>query len=466
MNTAGDRVPPPAVSPDAAGFPADFVWGASTASYQVEGAVSEDGRLPSIWDTFSAEPGRVVAGDTGAIAADHYHRWQDDVALAGELGLRAYRFSVAWPRIQPTGSGAVNASGLAFYDRLVDELLAHDVVPWVTLYHWDLPQTLEDAGGWPERDTALRFADFSGHVAAALGDRVHHWVTVNEPWCSAFLGYAAGIHAPGRSEPAAALAAAHHLLLGHGLAVDAVRAVAGQARIGPAVNLYPVRPEPGHPGAADAARRIDGLQNRWFLDPLLRGGYPDDVRADLASVTDFAFEKDGDAAIHSRAVDFLGVNYYSSLMVRPSEFPGSNTVAFVGTGRPRTAMGWDIDEDGLTETLRRVHDEYGPLPLYVTENGSAFDDVVASDGRIVDVGRRDYLAAHLHACQLAIEAGVPLAGYFVWSLLDNFEWAEGYRRRFGVVHVDYQTQERRVKESGAWYSAFIDRHRRAGAGRP
>ena len=465
MTFAEDRVARPAVSPDAAGFPVDFVWGAATASYQIEGAVAEDGRLPSIWDTFSAEPGRVVGGDTGAMAADHYHRWRDDVALMDKLRLGAYRFSVAWPRIQPTGSGPVNASGLAFYDRLVDELLAHDLEPWVTLYHWDLPQTLEDRGGWPERETALRFAEFSGHVAAALGDRVRHWITLNEPWCSAFLGYAAGSHAPGRSEPAAAIAAAHHLMLGHGLAVDAVRAVSGQALIGPTVNLYPVHPKPGHPDAADAVRRIDGLQNRWFLDPLLRGGYPDDVRADLERVTDFHFERDGDDAIHNRPIDFLGVNYYSSLVVRPSAFPGSNAVDFVDSGRPRTAMGWGIDKDGLTETLRRVHDDYGPLPLYVTENGAAFDDVVAPDDRIVDVERRDYLAAHLHACQLAIEAGVPLAGYFVWSLLDNFEWAEGYRRRFGIVHVDYGTQERRVKESGAWYSAFIDRHR-DGRGRP
>jgi beta-glucosidase len=241
-----------------------------------------------------------------------------------------------------------------------------------------------------------------------------------------------------------------------------VRAAAARARIGPTVNLYPVRPSPGHPGAADAVRRIDGLQNRWFLDPLLRGGYPDDVRADLAHVTDFAFEQDGDAAVHCRPVDFLGINYYSSLLVRPSAFPGSNSVDFVGSGRPQTAMGWDIDEDGLTETLIRVHDEYGPLPLYVTENGSAFDDVTTPDGQIVDVERRDYLAAHLHACQQAIAAGVPLAGYFAWSLLDNFEWAEGYRRRFGIVHVDYETQERRVKESGAWYRAFIDRHRTGG----
>jgi beta-glucosidase len=258
-------------------------------------------------------------------------------------------------------------------------------------------------------------------------------------------------------------------MLGHGLAVDAVRAVAGQARIGPTVNLYPVHPKPGHPGAVDSARRIDGLQNRWFLDPLLRGGYPDDVRADLAPVTDFAFEQAGDAAVLNRPVDFLGVNYYSSYVVKPGSFPGSNTVDFVGAGRPRTAMGWEVDKDGLTETLRRVHDDYGPLPLFVTENGSAFDDVVTEDGRILDVERRDYLAAHLHACQQAIRAGVPLAGYFVWSLLDNFEWAEGYRRRFGIVHVDYATQQRRVKDSGAWYSAFISQHRvdrhRGGAGR-
>ena len=465
MTDLEGRLAPAAVSPDPAGFPADFVWGAATAAYQIEGAVTEDGRLPSIWDTFSAEPGRVVAGDTGAVATDHYHCWRDDVALMGKLGLGAYRFSVAWPRIQPTGSGPVNASGLAFYDQLVDELLARDLAPWVTLYHWDLPQALEDRGGWPERETALRFAEFSGHVAAALGDRVHHWITINEPWCSAFLGYAAGSHAPGRSEPAAAVAAAHHLMLGHGLAVDAVRAAAGQARIGPAVNLYPVHPQPDHPGAADAARRIDGLQNRWFLDPLLRGGYPDDVRADLAHITDFAFEEDGDAAVQHRRVDFLGINYYSSLTVRPSAFPGSNTVDFVDRGGPHTAMGWRIDKDGLTETLRRVHDEYGPLPLYVTENGSAFDDVVTQDGRILDVERRDYLAAHLHACAQAIESGVPLAGYFAWSLLDNFEWAEGYRRRFGIVHVDYETQTRRIKESGAWYAAFIDRHRDR-AGRP
>lgn len=446
-------------TPDPRAFPPDFVWGAATAAYQIEGATSADGRLPSIWDTFSATPGRVANGDTGEVATDHYHRWRQDLDLLTELGIGAYRLSIGWPRVQPTGTGPANPAGLGFYDALVDGLLERGIEPWITLYHWDLPEALEQAGGWPVRDTAYRFADFAAQTAAALGDRVTHWITLNEPWCSAFLGYSSGRHAPGRTNHADAVRAAHHLMLGHGLGVQAIRAACPTARVGVTLNLYPVTPADDGEGAAEAARSIDGLQNRWFLDPILRGGYPDDVRADLAGTTDFAHEQDGDAAVIAEPLDFLGVNYYTRHTVRLSTYPGSAGVEFEPTGLPRTAMGWDIDHTGLEEVLLRITREYGPIPLVVTENGAAFDDVVGPDGSVDDLERRDYIAAHLRACGDAIAAGAPLIGYFVWSLLDNFEWSHGYAKRFGIVRVDFATQERTVKQSGRWYADFLAAHR-------
>jgi beta-glucosidase len=450
--------------PDPAAFPADFLWGAATAAYQIEGATDEDGRGRSIWDTFSHTPGRVRDGDTGDVAADHYHRSRDDVALMASLGLTAYRFSTSWPRVQPDGRGPANQRGLDFYRRLVDQLLGNGIEPWLTLYHWDLPEQLEQAGGWPERDTALRFAEYAELVVGALGDRVRFWTTLNEPWCSAFLGYASGDHAPGRHDPAASLAAVHHLLLGHGLAVPALRA-GGAEQVGITLNLYPVHPAGDDPAVADAARRIDGLQNRIFLDPLFRGGYPDDVRTDLAGITDFGFERDGDEATIATALDLLGVNYYTPHVVGTSPFPGAAVAGLHAPQGPATAMGWGVHPPGLTEVLTRLHREYPGVPLYVTENGAAYDDEVSPDGAVHDPDRTSYVAGHLDACAAAIDAGVPLRGYFVWSLLDNFEWAHGYSKRFGVVHVDYATQERRVKDSGRWYADFIRRHGEAWDGR-
>jgi len=456
-------------------FPDGFVWGAATAAYQIEGASAADGRTPSIWDTFSGTPGRVVGGHTGHVATDHYHRYRDDVALMARLGLSAYRFSVSWSRVQPAGAGPANPAGLDFYKRLVDELLAHGIEPWLTLYHWDLPQPLEDAGGWPARDTAGRFAEYAGIVSGALGDRVRYWTTLNEPWCSAFLGYSSGEHAPGRREPAAAVRAAHHLLLGHGLAADAVRSSRPGAEVGLTLNLYAGAAASDSAEDRDALRRIDGLQNRFFLDPVLIGRYPADVITDLSGITDFGHVRDGDLKVISAPLSMLGVNYYSRHVVaapqagpggaidwrdngNASPWPASGGVRFVRRGLPVTAMDWEIDAPGLTETLLRVHRDYPEVPIYITENGAAFDDEVGPDGSVNDVDRRAYIEAHLGACHDAIEQGVPLRGYFAWSLLDNFEWAWGYTRRFGLVYVDYVNQMRIPKASAHWYADVIDKH--------
>jgi beta-glucosidase len=453
------------------------VWGAATSAYQIEGGVDADGRGPSIWDTFAAA-GR-ARGDTGEVAADHRRRMADDVALLAELGLPAYRFSIAWPRVQPDGRGAPSASGLDFYRALVDELLAHDIEPFVTLYHWDLPQALEDAGGWPERDTAGRFGDYADIVGRALGDRVRHWTTVNEPWCAAMLGYAAGAHAPGRRDPGAAVAAAHHLLLGHGLAVDALRdqvrtgAHAGgdasrggadpRPAIGITLNPYPVVAAGDDEADHDAARRIDGIANRLWYDAVLRGRYPDDVLDDLTAVSDLAHIRDGDLAQISRPVDALGLNYYRRYHVRhepgasasPSPWPGSPDVAFAEAGGSPTSNGWAVEPPGLYEALARLSSDYDPPPLYVHENGGAFADQVDDDGRVRDNDRIAFLDAHLRAGHDAIAAGIDLRGFFVWSLLDNFEWAEGYAQRFGIVHVDFATQRRVPKDSARWLADVV-----------
>jgi beta-glucosidase len=470
-------------------FPAGFVFGVATSAYQVEGAAAEDGRGPSIWDTFSRTPGKVTRGETGDVATEHYHRYREDVALMADLGVTAYRFSVSWPRVQADGMGPANPPGLDFYKRLVDALLEAGIEPWPTLYHWDLPQPLEDLGGWPERDTAYRFAEYAGLVGEALGDRVHNWFTINEPWCAGLAGYASGEHAPGRREPKAAVRAVHHLLLAHGLAAGRLRGP-GQ-RVGAALNLYPVDPAGGHEADIDAARRIDGLQNRLFLDPVMLGRYPDDVVADLSRITDFDHVHDGDLATIATGPDLLGINYYSrftvsglpgehraatsSPHVTGSPWVGSEHVRFVGGGRPVTAMGWEIDPHGLFETLTRVAGDYPPVPLYVTENGAAFDDTLSradgadgtdgaggrdgagGGGAVHDTRRLEYVREHLRACHSAIAAGVPLHGYFAWSLMDNFEWAWGYAKRFGLVYVDFATQERLLKDSARWYAGVISR---------
>lgn len=451
-------------------FPPGFTFGSATASYQVEGAAAEDGRGPSIWDTFSHTPGRVWNGDTGDVACDHYHRWESDLDLMAELGLDAYRFSLAWPRIMPTGTGEINRAGIDFYSRLVDGLLERGIRPVATLYHWDLPQPLEDAGGWPVRATADAFERYAEVVGSALGDRVHTWTTLNEPWCSAYLGYGQGGHAPGRHEPAAALAAVHHLNLAHGRAVQALRATSsGDPQYSVTLNFHVLRGVGEN--ADEAVRRIDALANRAFTHPMLKGEYPPDLLADTASVTDWSFVQEGDLAHIKQPIDVLGVNYYSTATVRlwdgasprqhndghkasagGTAWPGSDQlVEFVEQPGPYTEMGWNIAPEGLEELLLALRDEFPAQPLMITENGAAFADDVASDGAVHDAERVDYLQRHLTAAHRALAQGVDLRGYFVWSLLDNFEWGYGYAKRFGVVRVDFDTLERTVKDSGLWY---------------
>jgi beta-glucosidase len=405
----------------------------------------------------------VRGGADGSVAADHRRRMREDVELIASLGLNAYRFSVAWPRVQPTGRGGANQPGLDFYRELTDALVAHGIEPVVTLYHWDLPQALEDDGGWAERDTAYRFAEYAWIVGDALGDRVRRWTTINEPWCVAMLGYSAGMHAPGRTEPAAAIAAAHHLLLGHGVAIDALRDVASDPELAITLNPYPVVAVGDSEEDIDAARRVDGVANRLWYDALLLGCYPEDVLDDFRSVSDLEHVRDGDLAQIARPVDALGVNYYRRHHVRAvrnasarppaSSWPGSPDVDIVAPHVPKTASGWAIEPDGLGEVLERVHKEYDAPPLYVHEAGAAFDDEPGADGRIDDVERIEYLDAHLHALHDALESGVDVRGFFVWSLLDNFEWAEGYARHFGLVHVDFETLRRTPKASAHWYAS-------------
>jgi beta-glucosidase len=453
-------------------FPAGFTWGAATASFQVEGGGFEGGRGVSIWDTFARTPGRVLNGDTGDVACDHLHRYREDVGLLREIGVGAYRFSFGWSRLQPDGRGGLNPHGVAFYDRLLDELLAAGIRPFVTLYHWDLPQVLEDAGGWPVRDTAYRFADYAAAAHARFADRIADWTTLNEPWVAAFPGYASGVVAPGRTEPAGAVRAAHHLLLGHGLATAALRAARPDLRYGITLNLNPVDAATADAPDIDAASRVDGIQNRLFLDPLLRGGYPPDVLARLGPIAGTEYLHDGDDAVIAAPLDFLGVNYYARTVVRaavPTDtlagtgrqpaWVGSEDVVPVGAGHERTAMGWEIDPTGLRDILVRVAREYGSPVLYVTENGAAFDDQVAPDGAVHDPDRTAYVDGHLRAAREAITQGADLRGYFVWSLLDNFEWAFGYSKRFGIVRVDFATQARTVKDSGRWFGGVARSNR-------
>jgi beta-glucosidase len=446
-------------------FPEGFVWGAATAAYQIEGAAREGGRGASIWDTFSHTPGRTWAGDTGDVACDHYHRYPEDVALMSRLGLRAYRFSVAWPRIQPDGTGPANPAGLDFYDRLVDTLVGYGIDPIVTLYHWDLPQALEDRGGWPARETAHRFAGYAELVHRRLGDRVRTWTTLNEPWCAAFLGYAAGVHAPGRTDPAAAFAAAHHLLLGHGEAVTALRA-AGAETVGVTLNPAAVRPaDPDAPGDVAAARLLDSLQNRLFLDPVSGRGYPAEALAVARRFGPTGWLRDGDESTIAAPIDLLGVNYYFPVVVaaRPGEpaagpYPGAEGIRLLPPAGPVTAMGWAIEPAGLTGLLEWLARDYPGLPLLVTENGAAFDDQPDPAGsQVPDPRRVSYLDGHLRAVHAAIDRGVDVRGYLAWSFLDNFEWAEGYRKRFGLIYVDYPSQARIPKASARWYQDVIAR---------
>jgi beta-glucosidase len=442
-----------------ASLPPSFRWGVATSAYQIEGAVHEDGRTPSIWDTFCRTPGAVVNGETGDVACDHYHRMPQDVALIEDLGLDTYRFSVAWPRVQPGGRGPANPAGLAFYDRLVDELLGRGIDPWVTLYHWDLPQELEDAGGWPARDTADRFADYAMLVFDHLGDRVRAWTTLNEPWCSAMLGYAYGRHAPGRRDFVAGINAAHHLLLGHGLATQRMRAAAtGPVELGITLSFGTTAPATDSELDREAARRADGLGTRMYLDPLRYGRYPADVVADLAARGVDLPVQPGDLEIISAPIDVLGINYYTGSLFSGvdedgrSQDPDGNPVQrAVPRGLPTTAMGWEILPEGLTELLLRLSRDYPGLPMVVTENGAAFEDRPDETGFVPDDDRTAYLASHIAAMAAARQAGADVRGYFAWSLLDNFEWAEGYGKRFGIVRVEYDTQARIPKQSALWY---------------
>jgi len=442
-------------------FPDGFAWGTATASYQIEGAVDEDGRSPSIWDTFSHTPGKVQDGDTGDVADDHYHRYEEDVELMAGLGIGWYRFSIAWPRVQPDGRGAINEAGIDFYARLVDALLAKDITPWVTLYHWDLPQVLQDAGGWPERDTAERFAEYAVAVYERLHDRVTHWTTLNEPWVSAFIGYASGRHAPGIQDGEAALRAAHHLMLGHGLATTAMRAQGDADSVfGITLNVTQATPASDDAADVDAARRVDGLTNRLFFDPLLRGSYPADALEDVKAVTDGSHIQDGDLETIHVPLDFLGINYYYRTTVRAAGgehdsepvWPGQSDIEPVLTGLPQTEMGWEIDPEGIYEFLTRVGRDYPGVPLYITENGAAIADEKSDDGEVHDPARVEYLDGYFRAAHRAIADGVDLRGYFVWSLLDNFEWAFGFSKRFGLIYVDFETLERTPKDSARWYA--------------
>ncbi len=445
-------------------FPENFLWGVATAAYQIEGAVNEDGRGPSIWDTFSHTPGKVLHSDTGDIACDHYHRLEEDLDLMASLGIRAYRFSVAWPRIQPEGSGLANQKGLDFYRRLVAGLRERSIEPTLTLYHWDLPQALEDRGGWTVRETSERFAEYAGIVYEALKGEVGAWITLNEPWVSAWLGYGAGVHAPGRRDISEALAATHHLLLGHGLAVENMRSLGGNDRIGITLNLSPVRAASEDAADTEAARLVDGNANRLYLDPLFRGAYPEDMLQHYASESDFSFVRDGDLETIAAPLDFLGVNYYMRHTVRAaaeegrSRFPGMRAEMLIPPGAQTTAMGWPVEPDALTELLVRIDREYTQVPIYITENGAAFYDYADPEGDVDDEERIEFLDSHFRAAHEAIEQGVNLAAYFVWSLLDNFEWAEGYSKRFGIVYVDYPTQRRIPKMSARWYADVIRRN--------
>jgi beta-glucosidase len=420
-------------------------WGVATSAYQIEGAVAEDGRTPSIWDTFCRVPGNVVNGENGDVACDHYHRMPSDVALMRDLGVDLYRFSVAWPRVQPGGRGPVNPAGLDFYDRLVDELHAAGIEPWITLYHWDLPQELEDAGGWPERDTAYRFADYATLVLDRLGDRIGTWTTLNEPWCSAMLGYAYGRQAPGRRDFGDAMRAVHHLLLGHGLAAQ--RLLTKPVEVGITLNMGCHDPATDSPADIDAARHADGMAVRMYMDPLVRGRYPADIVADIGLQGARLPIVDGDMEIISTPIDLLGVNYYSS------RWHSGDQV--ISTGRPVTAMGWEIVPEGLTRLLVRLARDYPGLPMWITENGAAFDDQPDETGFVRDEDRVAYLAAHIAAVAQARLRGADVRGYFAWSLMDNFEWAYGYDKRFGIVRVDYDTQVRTPKQSALWYRDTI-----------
>ena len=437
-----------------ADFGRDFLWGCATSSYQIEGGVHEGGRGESIWDRFCSRPGAIRDGSSGAVACDHYHRWPEDLQLMQQLGVNAYRFSIAWPRIQPSGRGQPLAQGLDFYSRLVDALLERGIEPWITLYHWDLPQALQDAGGWAHADTVAAFVDYADVVTRHLGDRVKRWITHNEPWCTAFLGHHEGVHAPGVRDWRTALQVLHHVLLSHGQALPVMRRNCFGGQMGITLSLHPIEAASARPEDTAAALRHDGLRNRFFLDPLSGRGYPADVLALLGDDAPRVWP--GELEAIARSTDFLGINYYFPEVVAHAPGQGAlHTRVVERPGVERTAFGWEVQPEGLVTLLQRVHRDYQPGAIYITENGSTYDDVQLPDGRVDDPQRLSFLVRHLEAARRVQQAGVPLKGYFAWSLLDNFEWAEGYVRRFGITHVDYASQRRTLKTSGRWYADFL-----------
>jgi beta-glucosidase len=428
------------------GFPDGFAWGTATASYQIEGAWQEDGKGESIWDRFAHTPDKIVEGQTGDVACDSYHRWPEDIELIARLQSNAYRFSLAWPRIIPDGFGKVNRPGLDYYDRLLDGLLARGITPYVTLYHWDLPQALQDRGGWANRDTALAFADYVAATARRLGDRVRHWITLNEPQVVVYEGHVAGTHAPGMNDPLLIAPVSHHLLLAHGLATQALRSEAPETQVGITLNMMAVEPGADREEDIAAARELDGIMHRWFLDPLYRTAYPEDTAQLIAQPEGLI--RSGDMETIAAPTDFLGINYYFRQRVRQ----GRAGQEWLAPERPVTQMGWEIYPEGLHDILMRMHRDYAPQALYVTENGAAYPDVLGDDGRVHDAERTNYLRSHLAQARRAIAAGAPVRGYFAWTLLDNFEWAYGFTRRFGLAYVDFATQRRILKDSGQFFA--------------
>jgi beta-glucosidase len=442
-------------------FPENFVWGTATSAQQIEGGRDRDGRDESIWDRFATVPGKIEDGSNCDTTCDHYHRWPQDIELMQWLGTGAYRFSTSWARVMPDGRTS-NPRGLDFYDRLVDGLLTAGVTPFLTLNHWDMPQTLLETGGWCARDTAHRFVEYAAAVSARLGDRVQQWCTHNEPWCVATLGYEEGHHAPGLKSPADGLYAAHHLLLSHGWAADVIRANALDPHVGIVIIHCPAMPATDSATDHDAARWFDGFFNRWYLEPLYRGAYPADAVADRVArghlpEGDLPFVQDGDLAAISAPMDYLGVNYYSRNIMRMNE-DGKPAAVPGGRKEDRTEMGWEVFPQGLTDTLVRIHRDYAPPRIYIAENGAAFADPEVKNGRIADVRRASYLREHLKAAHAALETGVPLHGYFAWSLLDNFEWSYGFSKKFGLFQVDFDTFARTAKDSAYLYRDIIARN--------
>jgi beta-glucosidase len=435
-------------------FPKDFTWGVATASYQIEGAWNTDGKGESIWDRFSHTPGKIQNNENGDVACDHYHRWPEDIALMKSLDVQAYRFSLSWPRIFPEGSGQINQPGLDFYSRLVDGLLDAGITPYITLYHWDLPQRLQEDGGWPARSTAEAFVAYTDEVTRQLGDRVKNWTTLNEPYVSAYIGYLEGRHAPGHRNIDEMLSAAHHLLLAHGWSVQPIRENVGEAHVGVVLNMSPFVPASPSKEDADQARIGDGIVNRWYLDPLAGRGYPEDIREHYGRGEEYF--QPADMEVIAAPIDFLGVNYYFRSIARSESIPEEeNEPREVFPNDEFTEMGWEVHADGLVDILERVHVDYSFPELLVTENGAAYDDALDKNRQVNDTKRIDYLKGHVRACGRAIEKGIPLKGYFVWSFLDNFEWSFGFSKRFGLVYVDFETLERIPKHSATLYRDII-----------